>query len=155
MAGDDLFTWLDAIWKKETPHGTFPTFIAHRFLASQRDFANVARVLGNDIKEPAMVFSTWQALLPDGAGAPRLTYPAPKKRPEAEQLTVRMMATLCVRRQVAEEMQELVQLAGKLPQLYREYGVEPPDGDDDEQPDDERPKRKKVQEPTGLMAMIK
>jgi hypothetical protein len=155
MASDDLFVWLDALWNKGKPEGTFPTYYAHRFLASNRDLANAARILGKDVHEPAMVFATWQGLLPEDRGAPRLTYPAPKKRPEAEQLTLRMMAVLGVRRQVAEEMQALLADAGRLVALYAEMGVAPPDAEADVDAPAERPQQRKRKEPVGLMAQIK
>lgn len=152
MPADDLFVWLDALWNKQKPEGAFPVFIAHRFLASDQNLANAARVLGKDIRDPAMAFAAWQALLPEAHDAPFLVYPAPKKRPEAEQLTQRMMVVLSVRRQVAEEMQALVQAAGRLDELYVEYGIVAPDA---ETPvDDEMSPRKKVKGPVGLMAML-
>lgn len=155
MPADDLFTWLDALWNKQHPEGTFPVFIAHRFLASNRDLANAARILSKDVRDPAMVFATWQGLLPEDRGAPRLTYPAAKKRPAAEQLTLRMMATLGMRRQVAEEMQALLAETGRLEELYVEMGVVSPNAETDADDSDEKPRRKQKKEPVGLMAMVK
>lgn len=156
MPADDLFVWLDALWNKQHPEGTFPIFVAHRFLASNRELANAARVLSKDVREPAMVFATWQGLLPTDRGAPRLTYPAAKKRPGAEQLTLRMMATLAVRRQAAEEMQALLADAGRLEELYVEMGVQSPDAEPDEADSEGGRKRKpQKKEPVGLMAMVK
>ncbi len=154
MPADDLFTWLDAIWNKQHPEGTFPQFVAHRFLASNRDLANAARILSKDLRDPAMVFATWQGLLPEDRGAPRLTYPAAKKRAAAEQLTLRMMVTLGLRRQVAEEMQVLLADTGRLDELYAEMGVPSPNAETDDE-SDEKPKRKQKKEPVGLMAMVK
>lgn len=155
MPADDLFVWLDALWNKNKPEGTFPVFVAHRFIASNRDYANAARVLSKDVRDPAMVFATWQALLPEGRGAPRFTYPAAKKRPAAEQLTLRTMAVYGVRRQVAEEMQAVLEAAGRLEELYVEMGVTSPNAESDTDESDEQPKRKKKNEPVGLMAMVK
>lgn len=124
---DDLFSWLDALWSKKQPTGAFPAFVAHRFLASDRALAEAARVLWRDVREPALIFRTWQALLPVGRGARRLSYPAPKKGPAAEALTVRMMAVLAERRAVAEDMQHIVAAAGRMRDLYHEFGIEAPD----------------------------
>lgn len=153
----DLFSWLDAIWTKAKPEGAFPAYIAHRFLASDRFWANAARVIGKDVRDPAMAFAVWQGITAEDAGAPRLAYPAAKKRPGAEQLTLRMMAVLGVRRAVAEDMQKLVALAGRfrteaLDDLYKEFGVEQPGTEVEEREEDDAPRKKG---PVGLMAMLK
>src|SRR6266576_1138823 len=114
MASDDLFVWLDAIWNKKKPEGTFPAFVAHRFLASDRFLAPYAQAVSQNIRNPAMAFAVWQGSMPEEPHCPRLTYTAPKKRPDAEQLTQRMMVVLQLRRSVAEDMQSLVELAGRL-----------------------------------------
>jgi hypothetical protein len=123
----DLFVWLDALWTKARLEGTPPLYVIHRFLASERDYAPAARILARDVKEPALVFCTWQGLLPVDRGAPRLSYPAPKKPPEAEALTVRMMAVYGMNRLEAEDAQSFVAAAGRPLDLYRELGVEPPE----------------------------
>ena len=119
--------WLDALWTKRRPEGTPPTFMMHRFLASNRDYALFARYLQLDLRrEPDLIFGTWQALLPKERGAPRLSYVVAKKRPEAEALTTRMQQVLGESRVVAEEMQALVVLTGREQELYIFFGVEPP-----------------------------
>jgi len=123
---DDLFGWLDSLWTKKQPTGTPPIYVMHRFLASDRHLANAARVLRQEVREPDLIAHTWRGLLPKGPRAPRLTYVAAKKAPAAEELTTRMMANLGVRRAVAEEMQQVVELRGELADLYRCYGVKPP-----------------------------
>jgi len=153
VATDDLFTWLDAIWNKRKPEGTFPAFIAHRFLASDRFLATAARVIAQDVRDPAMAFAVWQGLTPEESGAPRLTYPTAKKRPEAEALTLRMMDVLRVRRNVAEDMQKIIAATDKMDALYKEFGIVAPDAEGES--NEVTPKRKKVKEPVGLMAMIK
>ena len=153
MASDDLFVWLDAIWNKKKPEGTFPAYVAHRFLASDELLAPYAWAVGQNIRDPAMAFAVWQGSMPEERGCPRLTYPAPKKRPDAEQLTQRMMTVLQLRRAVAEEMQALIEVAGRLDDLYKEFGVVK-DGDGDTNEFD-RVKRKKPTGPVGLMALLK
>lgn len=133
---DDLFRWLDALWNKSQPRGTFPVYVAHRFLASEQDLAQAARTLRAEVREPDLIFRTWQGLLPEAPGAPRLSYPAAKKLPKAEELTLRIMAVEGESRVVVEEEQLLVEQMGKLLELYEEYGVEPPEelyGPDEEQ----------------------
>jgi hypothetical protein len=126
---DGLFTWIDAVWTKAYPDGTPPTFMMHRFLAADPDFAQAARTLQRDMRsEPHLIFGTWQALLPKGSGAPRLAYVAAKKPPAAEALTTRMMQVLGERRRVAEEMQAIVKLTGREGDLYLHFGIEPPKG---------------------------
>lgn len=147
MAADDLFVWLDALWTKARPEGTFPQFVAHRFLASHRDLADAARVLWRDVREPALVFLTWQGLLPRGAGAPKLTYPAPKKAPEAEALTLRMMTVLHVRRAVVEEMQAVIERTGRFRELYTEFGIAPPVVEAEPEEETPRPRRGKKKPP--------
>ena len=153
MASDDLFTWLDAIWNKRKPEGTFPTFIAHRFLASDRFWANVARVIGKDVREPAMAFAVWQGLTAEEAGAPRLVYTTAKKRPEAEQLTLRIMGVMRVRRNVAEDMQRLVASAGRMDDLYKEFGIVAPDAEGEL--NEVTAVTRRAAGPVGLMAMLK
>lgn len=127
MAGSDLFAWLDAIWTKKKLEGTPPTFMLHRFLASKRELAEAARVLQREVREPDLVYATWQGLTGRGPGAPRLRYVAPKKGPKAEELVVRMCDVLGERREIVEEMIEMV---GDATPLYKEYGVEPPKEDE-------------------------
>ena len=124
----DLFTWLDALWNKTKPTGAPPIYIMHRFLASDQAMANAARYLQSDLRrEPSMVFSVWQGLLPKGRGAPRLSYVAAKKPKAAEELTARMMRVLGERREVVEEMQDLLTQAGLAEDLYIYFGMEPPE----------------------------
>ena len=126
MPANDLFTWLDALWTKRIPEGTPPTYMMHRFLAAEKDFAPFCRELQTRVREPHLVFRIWQGLLPKGGGAPRLQYVAPKKPPQEEQLVARMRQVEGVRRVIVEEMIAIVKLAGKEKALYKEYGVEPP-----------------------------
>lgn len=134
MATTDLFSWLDALWNKTQPEGAPPIYMMHRFLAAERDLAIAARYLQVDLaREPALVFATWQALLPNSARAPRLAYVAPKKPKAAEALTQRMMHVLAESRRVVEEMQELIELAGRGAELYIHFGVEPPKGTDEDE----------------------
>jgi len=129
----DLFNWLDALWNKKRPPGIPPVYMMHRFLAFDRELANVARYLQSDLqREPDLVFGTWQALLPRAKGAPRLGYVAPKRPKAAEELTQAMMRVTGERRVVVEEMQELVAtelaMSGRqMADLYFYYGVEPPE----------------------------
>lgn len=151
MANSDLFTWLRAIWTKEKPEGTFPYFVAHRFLASDRGLAEAARVLWRDIRDPAMIFATWQGLLPHANDAPRLSYPAPKKGPDAEVLTLRMMSVLGESRRTVESMIDIITMQGAVAKLYAEFGIQNPD-----EPKAKVVKAKPVEsKPQGLFGMIK
>ncbi|KKN68884.1 hypothetical protein LCGC14_0446700 [marine sediment metagenome] len=123
----NLFAWLDSLWTKTKLSGTAPTYMMHRFLAGNKHYAIAARYLQMDLRrEPALIVGTWQALLPKGAGAPRLPYVAPKKPKAAEALTERMVKVLGEPRHVVEEMQEIIDLAGGTDALYIHFGVEPP-----------------------------
>lgn len=121
----DVFGWLDAIFTKATPRGTPPTFMMHRFLASDRIYASVAREL-QLLRFPEMIFSCWQTLLPKESGAPRLGYVAPKKAPAEELLVSRMREVLAESRQTVEGMVAVAKLAGAEAELYAEFGVERP-----------------------------
>ena len=135
MAATDLFTWIDALWNKEKPEGTPPFYIIHRFLAADKNLAQAARYLQSDLRqEPQLMLGTWQALLPKGKGAPRLSYVAPKKPKAAEALTLRMMTVLGESRVVVEDMQALIEHADKMAahgslrkELYLYYGCPPPE----------------------------
>lgn len=153
MPAHDLFTWLDALWNKQQLEGTFPVYVAHRFLASDRNLALFARALGRQVAEPALVFRTWQGLLPSGGGAPRLKYPAPKKPPQAEALVLRMMVVRCQGRAVVEELYGVAETMGLLAALYREYGVEPPDAPKDASPRNRKPKVTAAA-PPGLLDLL-
>lgn len=126
----DLFGWLNAIFTKARPDGTPPTFMMHRFLAAERDYAQVARYLQVEVRDPALVFGTWQAMLPKDRQAPRLGYVAPKKQPAEEELITRMKSVLSESRLTCERMLEIVRASGNLPELYAEFGVEMPDDDE-------------------------
>jgi len=122
---EDVFAWLDACWSKRRPSGTPPTYMMHCFLASDPDLAMAARTLQREIREPDLVFSIWQAELPKGKAAPRsLRYVKAKKPPAAEKLVVAMQRVLAERREVVETMIEIVTDAGRVDELYTEYGVE-------------------------------
>jgi hypothetical protein len=122
----DLFGWLDALFTKVRPEGTPPTFMMHRFLASERDFAPVCRALQVEVRDPALVFGVWQALLPKDRGAPRMSYVWPKKGADEEELVTRMKSVLSESRFTCEQMLSLVQLAGKEKALYEEFGFKAP-----------------------------
>ena len=125
MAQTDLFAWINAIFDKTRPEGTPPTFMMHRFLASEKDYAPVCRALQTDVRDPHLVFGTWQALLPQGR-APRFTYVWPKKGAEEEELVTRMKSVLSESRRTCEAMLAIVQLAGRERELYQEFGIQPP-----------------------------
>lgn len=98
----------------------------HRFMASDPELAQAARVLQNELREPDLIFRAWQGLLPKMRQAPRFAYVVPKKGPEAEELTLRLMVLLQEGRHNVERMIGLVQLAGRERDLYREVGIQPP-----------------------------
>lgn len=123
----DLFQALDGLWTKRKPSRRPPIYIMHRFLASDPDLAVAARHLQRDIRDDEMKYRVWQGLLPKGRGAPRLSYTAPKKGPEAEELVQVMMAKRAERREVVEETIKLMELMGLDRDLYYYYGVEPPE----------------------------
>ena len=122
----DLFGWMDALYTKQTPTGTPPTYMMHRFMASDPDLAQFARVLQVQLREPDLVFKTWQALLPRGRSAPKFGYVVAKKPPEEEVLVTRMRAVLSERRDVCEKMLAIVRAAGREKDLYAEFGLLPP-----------------------------
>jgi len=120
----DLFAWTDALFSKARLDGTPPVYVMHRFLASDRLYASVARWLGQRVREPDLVVGCWYGLLPKQHGAPRLSYPAAKKPPAAELLVQRVMAVGAHRRETAEQMIAIVEKAGRLDALYTEFGIE-------------------------------
>lgn len=122
----DLFGWFDALYTKQTPGGTPPTYMMHRFMASDKDLAQFARVLQVQLREPMLIFKTWQALLPVGRSAPRWSYVVPKKPLAEEELVTRMRSVLSERRDVCEKMLDIVRLAGRETELYHEFGIKPP-----------------------------
>lgn len=127
----DLFAWIDALFNKSRPEGAPPVYMMHRFLASDQVYAPVARWLQQQVREPDLVFGCWQAALPKQRNAPRFTYPAAKKPPAAELLVQRVMQDGGYRRAVAEQMIAIVDRAGRLDDLYTEYGIEPAESEDD------------------------
>lgn len=122
----DLFQALGVLWTKQKPASMPSFFVLHRFLASDPDFAQAAKVLQKDIREPDILLSVWQGLLPKARGAPQLTYAAAKKSPEADALVQEMMAKIPDRREVCEEIVAMFDLLGRTRELYIFYGVEPP-----------------------------
>lgn len=121
----DVFGWLNAIFTKERPRGTPPTFMMHRFIASDRIYASVAREL-QLLRNPDLIFGCWQALLPKDKGAPRFGYVVAKKPPAEEELVTRMRTVLAESRETAEDMLSLAKLGGAEAALYAEFGIEPP-----------------------------
>lgn len=121
----DVFGWLDAMFTKQRPRGTPPTFMMHRFIASDKLYAPFAREV-QLLRQPDMIFGCWQALLPQDKGAPRFGYAVAKKLPAEEALITRIREVLSVRRDVAEEMYSLAADCGVTKDLYAEFGIEPP-----------------------------
>lgn len=127
----DLFKQLDLLFNKQPlPEGVEPPhpFVLHRFLASDRDFAPFAKQFNLDIWDPELNWEMWRTLLPRAPGAPRLKYAAPKKAPEAEELTLRIMAVDGLQRVRAEEAVEILTASGHLTEAYDYYGVETESG---------------------------
>lgn len=122
----DLFVWINSLWNKDRPEGSPPVFVMQRFLVSDRNLAQAARVLQRDVPDAKMMAHTWRGILPEAAAAPRMGYAAPKKGPQAEELTQRMMSVRKIRRDQAEAEQAMIDSMGLLLDLYLEYGVEPP-----------------------------
>ncbi len=125
MAKTDLFTALDTLWTKVRLEKPPSMFIQHRFLASDPDYAQAAKVIQKDIKEPDIAIRTWQGILPRGAGSPRLSYLAPRKGKKIEELTQAMMANLRENRVTVEAMLEIYYLLGRTPELYQFHGLKP------------------------------
>lgn len=124
--GTNLFTWLDSLWTKVKLEGSPPMFVINRWLASDREFAPIVRSLMHQVREPALILGVWQGILPTGRGAPKLSYPAPKKGEAAEALVVRMCSVLAERRDVVEGMLAILKLAGRERDTYFHFGIEPP-----------------------------
>ena len=126
MASNDLFDeWLPALWTKARLEGKAPIFIMHRFLASEPDLAVVSKELQHDFKEPAIMFRVWQGLLPRARSAPRLSYVAPKRTPDAELLVQKIMEVEHVRRDVAEAALEVLTMDDKVVAAQQYYGIDP------------------------------
>jgi len=124
----NLFANLDALWTKRAMRRP-PMYVMHRFLASDPDLAIAARYLQQDLRGDDILFRVWQGILPRGREAPRLYYVAPKKPPQEEALVAEMMRVLSERREVVEEMVEILRLAGREDDLYPYFGVEPDEED--------------------------
>lgn len=137
----DLFGWLDSLWTKKIPEGTPPTYMMHRFLASDRDLADAARELQLNVRDPKLVHRIWQGILPTGRGAPRLSYVAPKKPPQEEELIERMRQVLVESRTTVETMVEIIRESGRIAELYAEYGFKMP-GEKEDKKDKPREVRK-------------
>lgn len=120
----DLFAWIDSLFSKVHVEGSPPTYVMHRFIASDQMYAPFARWLGQRVRDPQLVVGCWRALMPQQRGAPRFTYAAAKKPPAAEALAARIMASLGVRRDVAEQHIALAALAGRATALAEEFGIE-------------------------------
>lgn len=127
----DLFDWIDAIWNKSQPAGRPPVtergaFLAHAFLAADPDGARLARELQHEVRDAEMIFKIWQGYMPRGARCPRwVEYVKLKKPPAAEKAILKVMAVYAVRREVAEQMYDIVQRAGRLKALHADLGMKP------------------------------
>lgn len=125
MASDDLFgTWIPAIWTKARPEGKPPMFMIRRFLSSERDLAEAARVLMTELADPETEFRVWQGLLPRARSAPRLSYPAPTRSAKETALVGRIMAVEAMSRRAAEEAVDMLTKLGTISDAYAWFGVE-------------------------------
>lgn len=120
----DLFRHLDSLWTKEAVEDTPPIYVMHRFLASERLFAPVARELQQKVRDARITAQVWRGILPRGRAAPRLAYAAPKKvRLEDNALVEAIVSHEHVRREVAEDMVELIGLQDGLATARAFYGL--------------------------------
>ena len=121
----DIFVALDQLFAGATPDEYPSPWILHRFLASDPDFAQVAAEVQHHVRGPEETFLVWRAMvrpmhLPR---APRCSYVGPKKEPQAEALVGALMTRLSLRRAVAEQYAELLQMLGQAKQAASELGV--------------------------------
>lgn len=126
----DLFVAFDRMFRHEpikSEDETPPSpFIMHRFLASDRDYAQVARTVQRFLREPDMCFEFWRGVVPRGTGAPRLKYTGAKRREDAEPLVLRIMEVEGYNRREAEQAVEFLVATRNTRAACAYYGVEVP-----------------------------
>lgn len=120
----DIFEALDAMFRKQklTEHPT--PFILHRFLASDKDFAQVAKQVQLECTDAEMVFEIWRTAVPRMNKPPRFTYVGPRKQKAAESLVAALMLREHLRKEEAEDVAELAEMVKGTKKLEAYYGVE-------------------------------
>jgi hypothetical protein len=125
--GTDLFVWLRELFTKDGhAEGTPPIFQLARFLVDERQWADVVHMIYRDVRDSKRVYHVLKGWLPRKIEQPRLAYCAPKKPLKEEAIIAAIMRHRNVRREVAEEMFEIVKLTGQHEMLCHEYGLEVP-----------------------------
>jgi hypothetical protein len=122
--GWELFDYLGALFQHKSYEGNPPQpFIVHRFLASDKDYAETAAGVQLVSSDPAIVYELWRSILPQGR-MPRLTYVGPKKEPAAEGLALALMERSQLNRTQAEDAVLILQAVGKFYEACSAYGVD-------------------------------
>lgn len=118
----DLFEALGALFRgQDLPVPPSP-FIMHRFLASQQEYAELAKAVQMITNDPQQVFAIWKSAV--SGRMPRLTYVGPKTQAGAEGLVAALMEKRKVNRTEAEDLVLLLEGAGKFRDALAYYGVE-------------------------------
>lgn len=120
---------IGALYKHEKLERPPSMFVVHRFLASDRDLAPVAKVFNLNIRDDAMAWQTWRAVLPRQPKAPYLKYPAPGKAGKPSELVARAMEVFGWNRHTAQENINIIELAGQLDDFANRLGIELEDED--------------------------
>jgi hypothetical protein len=98
-------------------------FILHRFLASEKDYAEICREVQRTTTDPELTFEIWRAFV-GGTRAPRFKYVGPPKQAKADALVLRLIEREHLSREDAETAVHLLTLAKKLDDACAYYGVE-------------------------------
>ena len=125
--GVDIFYALDCMFRGQLPKKFPSPWILHRFLAWDKDYAKAAKEVQANVDFADDMFKVWMALVRPQRlrRAPRLKYVGPKNQPSAKGLVAALMSRKKVRREVAEQMAELIELQGKADEVRKEFGVDP------------------------------
>lgn len=120
----DLFRQMDQLFRGEEIEGDLNTFALHRFLASDPNFSQAAKQIGNNIRDDRLAVGVWKFSLPRLRKSPWFKYPAPKKTPEVEALVKKIADVENVTCVAAEEFVMVLDALKVKDAAFAHYGID-------------------------------
>lgn len=123
-----IFNKLQALFEKREVSEPPSFWMIHRFLASDRDFARVAREINLTYLDDERLWAFWYGLIPERSISKKwlarnFTYVAPTQPDEPSELVQRLMEVRPLSRSEAEEIEEFAEMQGKKRELKQNLGV--------------------------------
>lgn len=122
----NIFDVIGLLFTKRDPGQGFkrPSWVVlGRFLASELDFAPLAKAIALEVQDNDVAWELWLMALPEWTRAPRLNYIAPKKEKD-DGLVMEVASRFALSHRDAFEAVDLIEVGGDLPRLRAYLGYQ-------------------------------